>query len=147
MQPNSGDELVPIGRVRDLQSSNDKLRGQIAELEKRVGESGEAAKAAGEAAAAANAAVVSERRRALVAEHGALAVAELIQGDTIEGLEASVEAAKAAYTRIAGEAAEQTRKQLVPAGVVARDLRSVDAETLSPMDKIARGLQERSGAR
>src|SRR5688572_22617830 len=91
-QPNSGEELVPIGRLRDLQGSNDRLRNTVAELERRVGESCEAIAAAKAAADAAGATALGERRRALLAEHAGRVVPELVTGSTVEELEASIAA-------------------------------------------------------
>ena len=76
-------------------------------------------------------------RRALIAEHGATAVHELIQGSTEELLEASVEVARAAFSRIQGQL-QTGATATVPAGAGARTGQDVDG--LSPVAKIARGL-------
>ena len=76
-------------------------------------------------------------RRALIAEHGATAVHELIQGSTEELLEASVEVARAAFARIQGQL-QSGAAATVPAGAGARTGQDVDG--LSPVAKIARGL-------
>jgi hypothetical protein len=76
-------------------------------------------------------------RRALIAEHGATAVHELIQGSTEELLEASVEVARAAFARIQGQLPTGAAAT-VPAGAGARTGQDVDG--LSPVAKIARGL-------
>ena len=72
-----------------------------------------------------------------LAEHGATAVHELIQGSTEELLDASLEVAQAAFARIQQQL-QTSSTVAVPAGAGARSGQDVDG--LSPVGKIARGL-------
>jgi len=89
------------------------------------------------AEAAASAAVT--RYRELVASGPGL-VAEMVRGDTIEEIEASVEGARKAYDNISRRVAEQIERQL-PAGNPARSGSTAGAEWLKPEAKIALGLR------
>jgi hypothetical protein len=137
--PNSRDELVPIGRVRDLQSANDKLRARLGELERQVEEAGQAAEAAASALAGAREGSLAHLRRALLAEHAGQLVPELVVGDSSEALEASVEVARAAFERAAESARTQLGAQRVPTGTPTRS--GPSPESLTPLDKIAEGLR------
>ena len=80
-------------------------------------------------------------RRAVLAENVGLVVPELVQGGTAEEIEASVEAAKAAYARIAESvrtAAEINPLPPVPAGASPRG--EPPADELSPLQKITNAL-------
>lgn len=72
-------------------------------------------------------------------------VPEMVQGDTIDDLMASVEPAREAYQRIAGEAAERTGTPQPAPKVAAqpgqRGTTLVDVESLSPLGKISEGLK------
>jgi hypothetical protein len=138
--PNPADELVPISRVRDLQSANDKLRARLSELERQTAEADRAAEAARQATTEARERELSTLRRALLAEHAGRVVPELVAGDSPEALEASVETARAAFERAAESARAQLGAQLVPAGTPARS--GPSPETLSPLAKIAEGLKQ-----
>jgi len=78
-------------------------------------------------------------RRALVAEHKGQIIEELIQGDSVEALEASLETARAAYQRVADQTAQTIAATQVPVGAPAR--LEEPPESLSPLDKIMRGLR------
>lgn len=78
-------------------------------------------------------------RRALLAEHRGHVIEELIQGESVEALEASLETAQAAYQRVADQAAQTIAAAQVPVGAPAR--LGEAPESLSPLDKIVRGLR------
>jgi len=143
---NQGEELVPISRVRDLQSTNDRLRTRIGELEGQLGGAGEAAQTAQRAADEARQLALGEHRRALIAENRDQIVEELVQGNTTDELQASVERARGAFSRIAAQTRQQLAEQRVPAGTPARsrDLTPEQLAALSPTEKIARGLADRA---
>ncbi len=67
-------------------------------------------------------------------------VAEMVIGDTVDGLLASVAGARAAFSRIAANVQEQA-PAVVPAGSGRRP--AVDAEALSPEMKIRVGIGKR----
>jgi hypothetical protein len=66
-------------------------------------------------------------------------VAGMVQGDTVEEIDRSAEAARQAYQQISRQVVEQYERQ-VPTGNPARSAGSVGAEGLSPEAKIALGL-------
>ena len=88
-------------------------------------------------------------RRALLAEHAGSLVPELVRGDSPAALEASVAEAQSAFEAARQAALAELRQQQapapttqpapVPAGTPARD--AVDHAALSPLQKIASGLQ------
>lgn len=139
---NPGDELVPIGQVRALQGTNDKLRGRLAELEGQLGEQQQGRQAAEGQAAAASQAGLGHLRRALIAEAGGQLVEELVQGDSEEALRASLETAKAAYGRAEQAARERLQAERIPAGAPTRDAAAAGGEDVQPMDRIREGLKE-----
>jgi hypothetical protein len=84
---------------------------------------------------------VEGHRRALLAENAGRVVPELVIGDSVEGLEASLEVARRAFEAVrASTLAEVVAGAPVGAGNGQRDP-AVDVETLSPMQKIAYGLK------
>lgn len=109
------------GRVTELEAVADR----VGELEGRL--------------AAADAARLGAERARLLAEHRGTIVEELVRGDTPEALEQSVEAAAAAYGRIAEQVRGQLADAQVPAGGGVRTERA-GTEGLSPLQKIAAGL-------
>jgi hypothetical protein len=80
-----------------------------------------------------------ERYRALVAA-GPDLVPEMVQGSTIEAIDASVETARKAYTDIRRKVAEQYERE-VPPGNPSRSSAAAGAEYLKPEAKIALGLR------
>jgi len=84
--------------------------------------------------------VVESHRRALLAEIGATVVPELVRGATVQELDASVEGARAAYTRIAEATRAELTTQMVPVGASPRDTHTT-SETSTPFERIARGLR------
>ncbi len=88
--------------------------------------------------AEARAAQLAAHRRAVLAEHRGQLVEELVTGDTPEAIDASVELARAAYDRIAGQLRQQAAA-VVPASASPRGEPSV--EHLSPFEKIAGALR------
>ena len=141
----SGEELVPITRVRELQGTNDRLRNQIGDLSGQVTTHQQAAEAARGERDAASALALANHRRALLAEHAGQIVPELVQGDTPEALEASVQTARSAFQSAADAARKQIADQRVPGGSGTRDTGAGaggQAAPTTPTDKIAAGLRE-----
>jgi hypothetical protein len=83
------------------------------------------------------AAQLATHRRAVLAEHRGQLVEELVMGDSPEAIDASVELARAAYDRVAGQLRHQAAA-VVPAGASPRGEPSPDH--LSPFEKIAGAL-------
>jgi hypothetical protein len=89
---------------------------------------------------AARQALLAAHRRALLAEHRGAVVDALVQGDSVEELDASVERAREAHTRIA----EQLRAEAAAAVPVGNPPRAQPSlEGLSPQAKIAEALRRR----
>ena len=119
----SEEELVPVTRVRDLQSSNDKLRADLKEKEtltmRLQQDMGEA---------------VSKYRVVLLKANPGIPE-ELIQGNSIEELSSSVEKANAVVEKIKSHIEESSR---IPAGAPVRS--GPDFSSMSPSEKVAYGL-------
>ncbi len=90
------------------------------------------------AAEAAQTQVLETHRRALLAEHRGGIVEDLIQGTTVEELNASVERAKAAYQSVAQSLRQQAAAQVGPGAGAAS---GPDLSSLSPQEKIAHALR------
>ena len=91
----------------------------------------------------------SERERANAARYREIVVssdptlpAELIDGDTIEAIDASVEAARAMVGRIRTHLEAQSKSTRVPAGAPPRS--APDFSAMTPEQKIRYGLEHRS---
>jgi hypothetical protein len=91
------------------------------------------------AAAEALASAAVTRYRELVASGQGL-VAEMVRGQTIEEIDASVEGARKAYEEITRRVTEQIERK-VPAGNPARSGSVAGVEYLKPEAKIALGLR------
>jgi len=119
----SEEELVPVTRVRDLQSSNDKLRADLKEKEtltmRLQQDMGEA---------------VSKYRDVLLKANPNIPE-ELIQGNSIDELDSSVEKAHAVVEKIKSSIEESSR---IPAGAPVRA--GIDISALSPAEKVVYGL-------
>lgn len=120
---------------QERQSAEAAAQQRLAELETRNSELSGAA--------------LDAHRRAVLAENAGQVVPELVQGSTTEEIDASIEAAKAAYARIAESVrtaaqAELSRSPLpvVPPGNSPRG--EPPAEELSPLQKIT-GALSRNG--
>lgn len=81
-------------------------------------------------------------RRALLAEHRDAVIEELVQGASEAELDASLDVARAAYQRVAEQARQTTAAIQVPLGAPARQ--EDQPESLSPLDKIVRGLRRQA---
>ena len=79
-------------------------------------------------------------RRALIAENSPGIVPELVQGATVEALEASVAAARAAYDRALDTARTELEAKAGPMGAFSR-LDGVPDDKRTPLEKIANGLR------
>ena len=112
---------------------------------------GAASGAGGEDAATVEARVVEAEARAAqaVARYretvaaGSNLIAEMVQGSTLEEIDASAEAARQAYAELSRRIALQQERE-VPAGNPARSGSIAGTETLKPEAKIALGLRTRS---
>jgi hypothetical protein len=91
-------------------------------------------------AAEALAAQAIERYRHLIASSPGL-VAGMVQGSTVEEIDASVERARLAYAEISRQVAESYERD-IPAANPARSSQTQGAETLTPEAKIALGLRK-----
>ena len=108
------DGAVALGeQLRQQQNetaaARDAALAQVAELTT-------ARDAATTSAAEASAATLAATRRALLAEHAGQVVPELVTGETVEALAASVETARAAFSRAADAARATAAGQTVPTG-------------------------------
>lgn len=83
--------------------------------------------------------LLAAHRRALLAEQCGQVVEELVAGDSVEALDASVERARAAHARIVAAARTAQAATPVPVGNAAR--MGPRLEGLSPQAKIAAALR------
>jgi len=98
-------------------------------------------------AGAVPAGVDAARLRELVLRAHPEAIPELVQGETLEELEASARLATEVYRRIADSVREAVAREAaasVPAGQPGRQTYLVNVEALSPAAKIAEGLRRRA---
>jgi hypothetical protein len=86
-------------------------------------------------------AVAVRRYRELVASMPGL-VPEMVQGDTIEQIDASAEMARRSYGEITRRIAEQYERE-IPTGNPARSSSTAAYDTLKPEAKIALGLKRK----
>ena len=86
-------------------------------------------------------AVAVRRYRELVASMPGL-VPEMVQGDTIEQIDASAEIARRSYGEITRRIAEQYERE-IPTGNPARSSSTAAYDTLKPEAKIALGLKRK----
>jgi hypothetical protein len=80
---------------------------------------------------------LAAHRRALLAENQGQVIAELVNGSTVEDLEASIAVARSAYARIAQDLRAQAASH-VPVGAAAGQ--ATAPEELSALAKITQGL-------
>ena len=129
---------------RSLAVAHDERDAALGAAESRGAEAQAAVLAAEEARADAETRASSAYRRAVLAELQGEVIPELIAGNTVEEIDASVAGARAAFARAVDVARQQIRAEqdqalaLVPPGVSTRD-RVID-EGLSPLDRISRAL-------
>ena len=134
------DQLAQLqGQLAALQAERDAAIARVGELERSRTAEGDRISALEQQLAQAQERGLGAYRRALLAEHAGQVVEELVQGGTEEALDASIEVAKGAYQRIADLVHQQTAAQAANGGGGQRS--GQDLETLSPLEKIARGLQ------
>lgn len=122
--PPDGQPLVPEKRVRDLQSTADRLRNQVKDQEAAIAE-----------LQTNLAEAVGRYRDALLQQHPEIP-ADLLNGSTIAELEASLEQARAVVDNV-----RQHLSGKVPAGAPARQ--GIDVSSMSPGQKITYGLKQR----
>lgn len=116
-------ELVPVSRVRDLQSTADKLRADLKDMEgtnSKLQQDMESATA---------------KYREVLVKANPTIPDELIQGTSIEELDRSVEKAQGVVEKIKSSIEETSR---IPVGAPVRS--GVDISALSPPEKVAYGL-------
>lgn len=89
---------------------------------------------------AAQQALLAAHRRALLAEHRGQLVEALVEGDSVEALDAAVARAREAYAQVAAQVRAEALGA-VPAGNPARTPPAFEA--LSPQAKIAEALRRR----
>lgn len=133
----------PEARQEPKSAELEALRAQVAtaaaERDAALAQAATAAQDAQDRLAAAEAQLAETHRRALLAEHRGSVIDELVTGSTPADLDASIEVAKAAYTRVADLVrAERPALTLVPAGASPRA--EPDAESLSPIQKLTMAL-------
>jgi hypothetical protein len=122
-----------------LAATQQDLSQALASIEDLTAERDDLAARSVEAEALATQRLIATHRRALLAENRGQVIDELVTGTTPEELEASVETAKAAYTRVMEAVRARTPLVLsVPAGASPRS--EVPAEDLSPIQKITSAL-------
>ena len=144
----SGDDgLTPALRreLEELRRESDARKAELVQSQARLAEQEAAVAQLNAQIAAAQAereqaqqAVLGEHRRALLAEHRGSVIEDLVAGESIEALDASVERAREAHARIA-EQVRQAAAAGIPAGNPARSEPNV--EGLSPQAKIAEALR------
>jgi hypothetical protein len=129
-------------RVQALQAERDGALARIAELTEATTAEGARISQLEQELASANERGLGAYRRALLAEHAGQVVEELVQGATEEALDASVELARGAYGRIAELVRTQTAASsaAAAAGTGGATRSGQDLESLSPIEKITRGL-------
>ena len=117
----SPDSTLPSAEGEGRDEGEAQLRAEMAEMERRM---------------------VEAYRRALLAENAGRVVPELVAGATAEELDASVEAATAAYAAVReATLAQVAASARVSATNGARADGASDVEAMSALEKIAHGLR------
>ncbi len=143
--PPAGDDRA-AGLERDLAQARQLAEERAAALQQRDAELEALRQSAAEhaqRAAETEQRLLEAHRAWLLAEHRGQVVDELVTGNTVEELTASVEAARAAHARIA-ERVRQQATASVSAGNAPRSPEP-DLSKMSPQEKVAYGLRQRSG--
>lgn len=123
-ETDSEDTLVPEKRVRDLQSTADKLRNQVTNQEAQISHlQGQLTEA------------VSKYRDEVLQQHPEIPT-ELVSGNTVEEIDTSLGQARALVDKVRQHSAER-----VPPGAPARG--GPDVSAMSPAEKISYGLKQR----
>ena len=125
------EEMVPVKRVRDLQSTNDKLRAQIRNEQEILSEKDRLISGLQSDLEVA----VAKYREYLLAQHPEIPP-ELVKGNTIEEISESFLEAQKVVERV-----HQHLEESIPAGAPARS--GIDVSALSPREKIEYGLRRR----
>lgn len=131
--PETGPETTSIIELENLLAQKDSelglITGRIAELERSLEE---ANKKLADTNNSLSRAVASYR--SMVVRSSPLVMEELISGDSIEDIDASLEKAKAMVARVRQGMVEEAGRLKVPAGAPQRT--SIDLSALSPREKI-----------
>ena len=122
------------------QSALEQLRAQLQEREAAIQALQQTVEARTAERERIHQALLAAHRRALLAEHRGAVVEDLVQGDSVEALEASIARARGAHARIADQLRAQAAAA-IPAGNPPRAQPSF--EGLSPQAKIAAALRGR----
>jgi len=123
----NGQTPAPDKRVRDLQSTADKLRNQVRNQEAEITQLQDQLTEA-----------VSHYRDEVLRQHPEIP-SELVSGITVAEVDASLEMAKTLVDNVRHRLTDR-----VPAGAPAR--RGQDTTAMSPGEKISHGIQERKAA-
>jgi len=155
LQDELADARAQVERLQleaaDAQARAQQAVAESAELREQVRTSAEAATAAAEDAASLREQLASaeerlrgsaERYRDLVVRTEPALPAELIAGETIDDVDASVTAARDVVGRVRAHIDAQAQSARVPAGAPQRS--GADVSALSPEQKIRYGLERRA---
>jgi hypothetical protein len=132
-------------RIAELQVEGEALRAERSNLQASLSEVSQAS----EAAAAELAQVKEVNAQAVVKYLDVVRLAnptipqDIIAGDTIEAIDASVEKALYIANAVKASLEAQAREARVPAGAPARG--EISLEGLTPREKIAAGIQQKGG--
>ena len=132
-------------RIAELQAEGEALRAERSNLQASLSE----AKQGSEAAAAELTQVKEAKDQALVKYLGAVRTAnpaipqDIIAGDTIEDIDASLAKATTIAESVRANLEAQAKEAKVPAGAPTRG--EISLEGLTPREKIAAGIQQKGG--
>jgi len=149
--PPADDSSSTAGEPSGMEAALEALRGELAEAQTQLSELAAARDQAVDVAAeravliaeiqsatdAATQRELTAHRRALLAENAGQVIAELVNGSTVDELEASIDLARSAYARIAQDLRAQAAAH-VPVGAAAGQ--ATAPEELSALAKITQGL-------
>jgi len=132
-------------RIAELQAEGEALRAEQSNLQASLSE----AKSGSEAAAAELTQVKEANTQAVAKYLGAVRVAnptipqDIIAGDTIEEIDASLAKATTIAESVRANLEAQAKEAKVPAGAPTRG--EISLEGLTPREKIAAGIQQKGG--
>jgi septal ring factor EnvC (AmiA/AmiB activator) len=132
-------------RIAELQAEGEALRAERSNLQASLSE----AKQAAESLRAEGVAISEAHARAIAKYLDAVRLAnpaiprDIIDGETIEDIDASVEKARTIADAVRQNLEAQAKEARVPAGAPTRG--TISLEGLSPREKIAAGIQQKGG--
>ena len=127
----SEEERVPVSRLRDLQSQNDRLRAELDSINSQLSASNSDM---GDA--------VGKYREALLEANPGIPP-ELLGGSSIAELDEALAKARVVVEKVKAEMGNLAKEATVPAGAPARGEPST--EGMTPKEKIAYGIQQKGG--